>query len=290
MTTETEKEQEPQSLRTINLISTARDEEVAPGLFIKRPLPIQNVGFTDPFLLLDHIGPKTVEPNDSNLVPDHPHRGFQPVTLVFSGFAEHKDSLGNHRVLHDGDVQWIHAGSGLIHSEKFGNDTDAPISFQAVQLWINLAAKDKMTPADYTHIKAEDIPNLNKDGITIRAISGQVFGIKGPANPFSDITILHLISDEGGTVTIPISEDNECLIYCLEGQAELNDEKPIAQFQVARTDKDGSAIKLKTEKNTRILILAGTAHNEPIANYGPFVMNTQDEIRQAILDFQMGNF
>ncbi|MFT5170775.1 MAG: redox-sensitive bicupin YhaK (pirin superfamily) [Candidatus Marinamargulisbacteria bacterium] len=276
------------SPRTLKLISTARHEEVAPGFMIKRPIPIHGVGFFDPFLLLDHMGPKDLKAKESSFVPDHPHRGFQPITLLFDGEAEHQDSLGNQETLHAGDVQWITAGSGLIHSEKFGNNTNDIMPFHAVQLWINLPANEKMNNPDYHFIPGAEIPKLDKEGHTIRLIAGYLDGQSGAHTAKSPILLCHVSLSNTTSLSIPIPENDNCGIYVLKGEASLPNDKAISQYQLAVTEKDGTHIEVSTPGACELLILSGTPLDEPIANYGPFVMNTDQEIQEAISDFQSG--
>jgi redox-sensitive bicupin YhaK (pirin superfamily) len=179
--------------RNIAKLVKATEERVAPNLVVRRPLPAHDVDYIDPFLLLDHMGPRVIKAGEEGGVPDHPHRGFEPVTFLFEGVVEHKDSQGNHSKISDGDVQWMTAGSGIIHSERMAKElTEKGGTFHGVQLWVNLPAKDKMTKPSYQNIRSETIPVVEKEGIAIRVIAGELFDKKGPAKTHSPVLALHI--------------------------------------------------------------------------------------------------
>lgn len=246
----------------------------------------------DPFLLLDYAGPHTFAPAEARRgVGEHPHRGFETVTIVYQGEVEHGDSSGAHGSIGPGDVQWMTAASGLVHeefhSERFAREGG---TLEMVQLWVNLLARDKKSPPKYQEILAKNIPTVHLPGSSGRArvIAGDLNGTRGPASTFTPINAwdLRLPADSDTTLTVP--EGHTSLLIVQQGQVQVNETELLQGVELARFDRSGTQIKLQAKEETQALLLTGEPLREPVAARGPFVMNTQEEIREAIGDYQAG--
>lgn len=251
-----------------------------------------------PFLLLDYAGPRYFEPTeDRRGVGQHPHRGFETVTIVYDGEVEHRDSAGNGGVIGPGDVQWMTAAGGILHEEYHSPafaKTGGP--FRMVQLWVNLPAKDKMAPAGYQGITSADIPVVDlADGAgTARIIAGELAGTKGPARTFTPINVwdVRMVRDADAALELP--DGHTALLVVLSGHVTVAGDDGAAQdageAEVLLLSREGSGLSLHADGDTTMLVLTGEPIDEPIAGYGPFVMNSEDEIRQAVDDFNNGRF
>ncbi len=243
-----------------------------------------------PFLLLDYAGPVEFSPTDEvRGVGEHPHRGFETVTIVYDGEVEHKDSHGGGGVIRKGDVQWMTAASGLVHSEFHGREyAKRGGPFEMVQLWVNLPKKDKMTDPRYQGILDKDIPLVSFEGGSARVIAGEFEGTKGPALSFSPINLWDIRLQKDAYHEFKVPERHTTSIFVLSGEVELGSGEKITDAEIAVLDPTGDTFTLKASKDTKLLFIGGEPLNEPIVGYGPFVMNTMDEIRQAFTDFQSG--
>jgi quercetin 2,3-dioxygenase len=243
-----------------------------------------------PFLLLDYGGPRVFPPTSGRLgVGQHPHRGFETVTIVYSGEVEHRDSSGGGGKIGPGDVQWMTAGSGIIHEEFHGRDfARRGGEFEMVQLWVNLPAKDKMTPPRYQGLLDADIPRVSLgDGRgDVRVIAGEFGGAKGPARTFTPIHVWDVTVN--GEAELELPEGFTTLLVVLKGAIRVNGGETAGPATFASLGREGTDVRLESAESSRALLLSGKPIDEPIAGYGPFVMNTQQEIRQAMLDFQNG--
>ena len=259
---------------------------------VKQPLPTVKVEQIDPFLLLHHFGPTEVTPGQSPLeVSPHPHRGFEPVTFLYRGGLRHKDSRGNEGTLTDGDVQWMTAGRGIIHSERASKALlEQGGSMEGIQLWVNLPKKDKMVQPAYQNIKAKQLPRLStQDGKgTIKVVAGSFQGTKGPARTHTPILALQLQFQAGGFAELPLPKGHNALVYILRGQLKLNENWSYEKETLLQFRQDGAGIALRAAADAEVLLLSGEPIGEPVAQWGPYVMNTQSEIMEAIRDYQMG--
>ena len=257
---------------------------------VKQPLPTQKVPQISPFLLLHHFGPIKVEPGyDPIDLGPHPHRGFEPVTFLYQGGIRHKDSLGNEGILEAGDIQWMTAGRGIIHSERASDYfMENGGTIEGIQLWVNLPAQDKMTKPKYQEIRKNDIPVIAETKVTHRLISGQWNGQKGIVNTFSPMIIIQTSILSGGKTQIPIPENFNACIYILSGEIILNDNFDYLAGKMIYFTNMGDGIGIEGLADTEILVLCGEPIEEPLAQYGPFVMNSQTEIMEAMRDYQMG--
>jgi redox-sensitive bicupin YhaK (pirin superfamily) len=260
--------------------------------------PVKNIFAYDlgpgisPFLLMDYGGPVEFPPAERQRgVESHPHRGFETVTIVFAGELEHRDSAGNHGTIGPGDVQWMTAASGVLHEEKHTADfTKRGGSLEMIQLWVNLPAKHKMDPPAYQTLLAKDIPTVTLgDGTgTVRMIAGEFQGTKGPARTFTPINLWDARLAPGARVAWTFPNAHNAAVLVRRGAVVLNDREKIVHPELALFDRNDGEILLETPDGADVLILSGTAIDEPIAAGGPFVMNTHEEIRQAFDDYRHG--
>lgn len=246
---------------------------------------------TSPFLMLDYGGPHVFEPAPSPRgVGRHPHRGFETVTIVFDGEIEHGDSAGNSGSIGPGDVQWMTAASGVVHEEFHSREFTARGGpFEMVQLWVNLPASEKMSAPRYQGIRSSDIPTVELPAGAGRArlIAGSFGNARGPARTVTPISVWDLRLAAGHDVRLPIAAGHNAMLVVLRGQVTVG-ERTVEDASVAVFDRGGQDIGFKTTQETHALLLAGEPIDEPVVGYGPFVMNTQDEIRTAIRDYQTG--
>lgn len=245
-----------------------------------------------PFLLLDYAGPHYFEPTSARRgVGQHPHRGFETVTIVYDGEVEHRDSAGHGGVIGPGDVQWMTAARGIIHEEYHSPGfakTGGP--FRMVQLWVNLPAKDKMAPAGYQSIKAADIPIVNvSNGGKARVIAGELNGAKGAARTFTPVNVWDMALAADADVALELPRGHTAMLVVLAGHVSVGDMQA-GEAEMVLFDREGSDITIHADGDTKLLVLTGEPIDEPIVGYGPFVMNTEDEIWQAIDDFNRGRF
>lgn len=247
-----------------------------------------------PFLLLDYAGPYNFEPTTARRgVGRHPHRGFETVTIVYDGEVEHRDSAGNGGVIGPGDVQWMTAAGGIIHEEYHSPGfarTGGP--FRMVQLWVNLPARDKMAPGGYQAIARADIPvvALPGDAGQARIIAGEYRGAKGPARTFTPVNLWDLSLKPGADLPLDLPEGHTAMIVVLTGHVTVEGSHEAGEAEMVLLSREGSDIAIHADGESRLLILTGEPIDEPIVGYGPFVMNSEAEIAQAIDDFNSGRF
>lgn len=245
-----------------------------------------------PFLLFDYAGPMDFPPTNERLgVGEHPHRGFETVTIVYSGEVEHRDSSGGGGKIGPGDVQWMTAASGIVHEEFHGRDfAQRGGLFEMVQLWINLPAKNKMSPPRYQPIVSSQIPvtKLPDNQGSVRVIAGEFDGVTGPAQTFTPIYIWDLRLTSEQPINLAVPEGYNTLLAVLKGSLRVNNAETIGAAQVAIFNPTGSHICIDRAQNATALLLCGEPIDEPIVGSGPFVMNTQEEIHQAMADYQSG--
>jgi len=244
-----------------------------------------------PFLLLDHAGPKDFPPTQAELGVDwHPHRGFETVTVVYSGEVEHADSAGNAGRIGPGDVQWMTAGAGVLHKEMHSRDfARNGGTFEVLQLWVNLPARRKMTPARYQTLVDADIPAvaLPQGAGTVQVIAGTFGTATGPARTVTPINLLDLRLTAGASVRLPLAAGTTAALYVLKGGISVNGQQAGATDLVL-LDRDGADAELVATTDATVFVMNGEPIDEPISGYGPFVMNTQAEIQQALADLRSG--
>ncbi len=265
------------------------------GVRLSRSIATRTLDHVDPFLLFDHFGSK--DPDDYiKGFPMHPHRGIETVTYMINGRVDHKDSIGNSGTIGAGDVQWMTSGSGIMHEEMPRAQEREMIGFQ---LWVNLPARLKMMTPRYQNIDADQIPSINRDdGVNIRVIAGEVDNVRGPVTEIvADPTYLDVTVPAEGSFSHPIKQGHAAFAYVFEGEGRFfeNAETTASQHIISAPKLvvfgDGDYISASTaDQPVRFLLISGQPLNEPIARYGPFVMNTQAEIEQALADLKNGTF
>jgi redox-sensitive bicupin YhaK (pirin superfamily) len=258
------------------------------GVNLHRVIGTPRVSDVDPFLMLDEIRSDDAADYIGGF-PDHPHRGFETVTYMLAGRMRHGDNKGHSGLLRAGSVQWMTAGRGIVHSEMPEQEDGLMWGFQ---LWVNLPAKDKMTAPRYQEIAPEDIPETEIDGGgRVRVVAGSFNGVTGPIDGIATRPILLDVAlPAGGRVAVPLPRGHNAFVYPFEGEAEVGDPAVAVPRGTIAVLDEGEGIALRAPQGARLLLAAAQPLREPVAKYGPFVMNTPAEIRQAIADFQAGRF
>jgi len=263
------------------------------GFPVRQPLPTQKVEQVDPFLLLHHAdikAPQYIEPDDAGIGP-HPHRGFSPVTFIFKGGVHHRDSRGNDSTIYAGGAQWMNAGMGILHSERPPHNIHEIGGRQEIiQLWINTPAAHKFDQPAYFPLSAEEAPTYkgHDEKVKARIFSGEVLGIKGPIPSHTEVNAATLEFKKGGKVSVELPKTHNALLYLLDGKLTLEGFGLVDGLNAIVFKKDGDGITIEALEGTRVLLLSGEPLNEEVVSYGPFVMNTQTQIMEAMRDYQMG--
>ncbi len=279
--------------KLIEVVQSPEPHWVGDGFRVHSLFSMQEYGQKlSPFLLLDYAAPVKYPPADKPRgVDSHPHKGFETVTIVYQGALEHRDSTGNYGKIGPGDVQWMTAASGLLHEEKHEREwSKAGGMMEMVQLWVNLPAKDKAATPGYQTLLARDIRTvqLPDDAGTLRVIAGSFDGTRGAARTFTPLNVFDVRLKGGHGANFDLPEGHNAAVVVLEGKTRFNDEQDCEAVSVAIFDPAGSTIHIAARGDARLLLLSGQPINEPIAAYGPFVMNTKEEIAQAVADFRAG--
>lgn len=285
-----------QTSRTVAGIINSVETLEGAGFLVRRPFPKSSFSEFDPFLLLDELGPINLKPGQAKGAPDHPHRGFETVSYVLAGRLEHKDSAGHAGLLNPGDVQWMTAGAGVVHSEMPESMfTQTGGRLHGIQLWVNLPQRDKMMPPRYQEIPAAQIPvaQTEDQSVTVRVIAGEALGAKAVIQTRTPITYLHFTLQPGATIIQPVPKEYNAFVYVLEGSGLFGAEpEPGDDGQMVLFSQDGEDVAIANPADAQrpldLLLIAGVPLNEPVVRYGPFVMNTEAEIAQAINDYQAG--
>ncbi|MDQ3279016.1 MAG: pirin family protein [Bacteroidota bacterium] len=266
-------------------------KKVGDGFEVTSPMPGSRIRQLSPYLLIDHTGPMNVAPTNKPLGADpHPHRGFETVTIVYQGYLAHRDTAGYSGKIGPGDVQWMTAGSGLLHEERHEKEFSKKGGvLELVQLWVNVPAKDKMAPPRYQELIREIIPVIDTDNASghIRVIAGNYGTTSGPAQTFSPITMLDVFQKKGTRLILQLPEDYNVGIYLVNGAANING-REVRTKQLVVFGWNAENIELSFAEDTVFLVLAGAPIEEPLATYGPFVMNTNKELIAAMRDFEEG--
>ncbi len=276
-------------MRTVEHVITAHRQTEGAGFTVRRPFPTSGLPLADPFLMLDEMGPITYAPGEAVGAPDHPHRGFETVSYILDGEVEHEDSAGHRGRIGPGDVQWMTAGRGVIHSEEPSARLRREGGrMHGFQLWVNLPARDKLMPPRYQEIPSARLPTATTDdGLsTVKVIAGTALGASAVIETRTPIAFHDWTLRAGARLEVPLPEAYAAYVYVFGGAAEVSG-RAIGDGQLAVLTGDG-AIPLASPDGARLLVLAGVPLDEPVASYGPFVMNTREEILQAVRDYQSG--
>ena len=294
---------ENMSIRTVKSIVPTRRVQEGGGFWVRRPAAMGSL--MSPFLLLDEMGPNISAPGDAVGAPWHPHRGFETVTYLLEGRMQHEDSAGNKGELNPGDVQWMTAGRGIVHSEEPHEEFQKTGgTMHGFQIWVNLPSKNKMMPPRYQEIPSSESPVAEDEGVWARVIAGECLGINSSIDTVIPITLIHVKMEENAQFVKQFESDLNGMIYVFSGKITIDNplrvkthsrplgivsDQQIRDGELALLTK-GEKIIIQSDTESQFLILAGPELDEPIARYGPFVMNTQAEIHQAILDYRNGMF
>ncbi|EGP94124.1 pirin family protein [Nitrosarchaeum koreense] len=280
--------------RSVLQVTNAKTTLEGEGFVVHRAFPNGSLREVDPFLLLDEMGPIEISVGEAKGAPDHPHRGFETVTYMIDGVFEHKDSQGHSGKIKAGDIQWMTAGSGVIHSEMPEKEfSQKGGTLHGFQLWVNLPKKDKMMNPRYQDLPANKIPIAQKDGIKVKVIAGESMGEKAIIDTRTPIVYLHFTLQPNTKVTQTIPQNYNAFAYVINGKGLFGDKQISAhKEQIVLFEQDGNEITIKASNDMSspldMLLIAGVPLGEPVVRYGPFVMNTDDEIKQAILDYNTG--
>lgn len=278
--------------RSVTRIIPATRTVEGAGFIVHRPFPTRAVDHVDPFLLLDEMGPLDVRPGEAKGAPDHPHRGFETVTYLLEGSMEHEDSAGNRGKLSPGDVQWMTAGSGVIHSEEPSRAMlENGGRMHGFQLWVNLPAQHKMAPPRYQEVKSAQIPVVRTDGVTLRVIAGTHAGTRAVIETTSPITYVHATLEAGRTVDIGAAAAHNAMVYVISGEGRVGDARQVGRAQLAVFAHDGDTLHIEAgAPGLDVLVLTGAPLEEPVWRAGPFVMSTREELMRAFDDYRSGRF
>jgi quercetin 2,3-dioxygenase len=279
--------------KVLRVLENGATHWVGDGFHVRNMFPSNGIeSEIDPFLMLDYAGP-TVVPSGRppKGVDEHPHRGFETVTIAYQGAVEHRDSGGHSGTIYPGDVQWMTAASGVVHEEKHEREFARKGGvFEMVQLWVNLPRAFKMSQPRYQTLLSAQIPvvHLGSAGLA-RVIAGELDGLKGPAKTFTSVNVFDVRLKAGGKAELSLPPGHNAAVVLLKGNIVLNSSTPLTgEALIALLSKHGEQIALDAKEDTTLLVLSGEPINEPVASYGPFVMNTRDELLQAVDDYRAG--
>jgi redox-sensitive bicupin YhaK (pirin superfamily) len=261
------------------------------GFVVHRPFPVAGLSYVDPFLLIDEMGPAEYAPGEAIGAPDHPHRGFETVTYMIEGSMEHADSHGHRGAIRGGDVQWMTAGAGVIHSEMPAREImERGGRMHGFQIWVNLPRDKKMTQPRYQEYSGEQLPLVTGDGRWVRTIAGEFDGRRSPIQTTVPTTLLHVKLDPESKAIVRIALGSNAIVHTMDGSGTVHEAK-VKKHDVAILEGAPAELKLSAGSETlEALVLAGVPLGEPVARYGPFVMSSQEELLTAFEDFQHGRF
>jgi redox-sensitive bicupin YhaK (pirin superfamily) len=282
------------SSREVHRLIAAHRQREGGGFVVRRPFPTQGLEYVDPFLLLDEMGPVTYAPGEAVGAPDHPHRGFETVTYMLDGEFEHEDSSGHRGSIRAGDVQWMTAGDGVIHSEmpaQWVQERGGRV--HGFQIWVNLPAQVKRVAPRYQDVRAEAMPTWRAaDGrASIKVVAGDVLGVSGAAQTYWPITYLDVAVSADASLAFDIPAEQNVMVYVFAGALYVGAQsRTVGDGQLALLTQGEQVVLRGAADGTRALALGGKPIREPVARYGPFVMNTRDEVIEAVEDYRAGRF
>lgn len=275
-------------LRKVHRLHSPQATSDGAGVKLKRVIGTRALDYLDPFLLLDHFGSENADDYIAGF-PMHPHRGIETVTYMLKGSVTHRDTIGNKGTIHAGDIQWMTAGGGIMHEEMPHASAEGLDGFQ---LWVNLPAKLKMTKPRYQEVAAKNIPVVEKDGARILVVAGEVDGVHGAVSEiYAEPSYLDVTLPNDGSFKHKIPPGHAAFAYLFSGEAAFEENGEVIKSPTLVVFQDGELVQVKAEnKGARFILVSGKPLNEPIARYGPFVMNTQEEIQEALRDLNRGTF
>ena len=277
------------SQRGVVQVVNAHRQQEGGGFVVRRPFPSASLRYADPFVLLDEMGPVEYGPGQAIGAPDHPHRGFETVTYVLEGESEHEDSAGHRGKIGPGDVQWMTAGRGIVHSEMPSQELQRSGGrMHGFQIWVNLPARDKMIAPRYQEIPRTRIPlAMTSDCLaTVHVIAGEALGAHAVIETRTPISYLHWTFSPGASVQLPLPREHAAYVYVFDGAVRV-DNRDLHSGQLAVLG-EGDSVQFEASQRAQVLLLSGVPLREPFVQYGPFVMNTEREIQQAFEDYQAG--
>jgi redox-sensitive bicupin YhaK (pirin superfamily) len=276
-------------MRTIKKIIPAQKVNMG-GHLLDQPLPVEGTESIDPFLLIHHWKselPGGQKQQEAGVGP-HPHRGFSPVTFIYKGGIEHRDSRGHRAIVNEGGTQWMFAGRGITHSERFPTElVEQGGNLEFIQFWVNVPAQHKMEQPFYKPLSQEETPLVQKGSSKIYVVSGELDSVKGAVETYTPQLLLRGTIAKDDTVEIEVPTSYNCILYLLDGELIIDNQTAKMKDMIVFNHND-QTIKIEGTKETRFMLLAGEPINEKVTSYGPFVMNNQTEIMQALKDAQMG--
>jgi len=280
-------------LKTINYTGTSDYVQMGP-VKLKQPLPTDSLDAVDPFVLLHHYGPYAINAfnNPFDLGP-HPHRGFEPITFLLQGEQKHRDSLGNESIVKGGDVQWTTAGRGIIHAEGPTKEfVEKGGTLEGIQLWLNLPANKKMIPAKYQHVKSDEFRIVRSDDkkIETKIVAGELEDTYGKIATETPVNAWMIHAEEGGETFFNVPVEHQSMLYLISGDVLINNSYPLKnkEDQLLTFNQDGDGFQIKANQSSTMLFLSGKPFHEKVTSWGPYVMNTQTEIMEALRDYQQG--
>ncbi|TWC33551.1 hypothetical protein FBY03_11416 [Pseudomonas sp. SJZ079] len=281
--------------KILGLYSSPKQHWVGDGFPVRSLFSYDSLGqHISPFLLLDYAGPHEFAPTQQPRgVGQHPHRGFETVTIVYQGELEHRDSTGSGGLIGPGDVQWMTAASGILHEEFHSAAfTEQGGTLEMVQLWVNLPARDKLAAPGYQTLLDQDIPlvPLDDGAGSLRLIAGEFAGQQGPARTFTAMDVWDIRLNADKPLSLPVTEGRSTALIVLRGTVQVNGSQLVREAQMVLLDRAGDELLLEANNQALVLLLSGEPIDEPVVGYGPFVMNSKAEIAQAVKDFQSGSF
>ena len=280
-----------QTKEVLGIYQPGSTHMVGDGFHVRNLFPSHDLDRqVSPFLLLDYAGPTYYPPTSQPRgVSEHPHRGFETVTIVYQGVLEHRDSTGNAGTIGPGDVQWMTAASGVVHEEMHERKfAERGGTLQAIQLWVNLPGALKMSPPRYQTLLNSEIPVVQVEGGSVRVIAGEFQGVKGPGKTFTPIHLYDLRLRAGHRTELVLPAGHNTALFVLNGQVVLNGSQVLHEAELAVFGTTGERIAIEAKEDVTLLVLNGQSIDEPVARHGPFVMNTQEELIQAVKDYRMG--
>lgn len=266
------------------------EARIGPGQTVLRPLPQPHLRHVGPFIMLDHFGPTELSAGKTMEVPEHPHAGFQTVTYLFSGRGKHSDSYGGEKMIYPGGVNWMTAGRGIVHEEELGaEDPDQAGEIEGFQIWVNLPAKYKYVDAGFAAFNEEELPLVEIEGGTLSVIAGTYDSEISPVHTYSPLFLYHIDVDAEAEITLPVKPDHEIGIYTAEGSVMVG-EQVLGPNSLAVYPTQEGDVQIYATEPSRLIVMGGQPLNERFASYGPFVMNTVDEIREVMDAYKRGEF